>query len=101
VLQLNIEDLLGRRLQTLVYQKGFANTPKQARQFIVHGHVRVNGQKITSPSHLVKKADEKGITIDEEVLKNLRRKQKLKIKKEVEKIRKDENRSGARREKKK
>jgi small subunit ribosomal protein S4 len=89
VLQLNIEDLLNRRLQTLVYKKGFANTVKQARQFIVHGHVRIHNQKITSPSHLVKKKDETGIMLDEEVMNKIKKKQKLKIKKEVEKIKKE------------
>jgi len=46
LLGLKTSDLLGRRLQTLVHNKGFALTPKQARQFIVHGHILVNGKKI-------------------------------------------------------
>ncbi len=53
VLRLNVEDLLERRLQTIVYKKGFARTPLQARQMIVHGHILVNGTRITSPSYLV------------------------------------------------
>ena len=40
ILSLDVTDLLERRLQTVVYRKGYANTPKQARQFIVHGHAR-------------------------------------------------------------
>ncbi len=64
VLNLNIEDLLDRRLQTVVYKKGFARTPLQARQMIVHGHILVNGIKATSPSYLVTVNDE--VEIDPE-----------------------------------
>jgi len=45
ILSLEIEDILERRLQTVVYRTGLANTPQQARQFIVHGHVMVDGQR--------------------------------------------------------
>ncbi|AHF79621.1 30S ribosomal protein S4 [Thermococcus paralvinellae] len=62
VLSLTIEDILERRLQTLVYRKGLARTIKQARQLIVHGHIEVNGQIIRSPSYLVLKEEEDGIT---------------------------------------
>jgi small subunit ribosomal protein S4 len=58
VLALNIDMILGRRLQTLVYLKGFAVTPSQARQLIVHGHACVNGRKVTVPGYLVKLSDE-------------------------------------------
>jgi len=58
VLGLTINDVLDRRLETVVFKKGFARTCKQARQFILHGHVLVGGKKLTSPSHLV--------TVDEE-----------------------------------
>ena len=90
VLQLNIEDLLDRRLQTIVYKKGLSNTVSQARQFIVHGHVRVNGQKVTSPALMVKKAEEGGITLDQDVMSKIKKKQLRKIKKEVEKLKEDE-----------
>ncbi len=53
VLGLTIKDLLELRLQTLVCRKGFAKTMKQARQFIVHSHITINGKKVTSPSHIV------------------------------------------------
>lgn len=53
VLSLSIKDLLERRLQTIVFRKGFAHSVKQARQFVVHGHVCVNGQKMDVPSFLV------------------------------------------------
>lgn len=62
VLALTTKDFLERRLQTIVWRKGFANTPKQARQFIVHGHVAVNGQRVNRPSFMVTKAVEGTIT---------------------------------------
>ncbi|MEK6820798.1 MAG: 30S ribosomal protein S4 [archaeon] len=61
VLALSIESFLERRLETLVWRKHLANTPKQARQFITHGHIGINGKKITVPSYMVPKADEVGI----------------------------------------
>jgi len=53
VLALTIDKILERRLQTLVYRKGLANTPKQARQFIVHGHIAVDGRRARWPSTLI------------------------------------------------
>lgn len=53
VLQLTAKDLLERRLQTMVMRKGFAQSAKQSRQFIVHGHIAVHGQIMTVPSFLV------------------------------------------------
>ncbi|MFX1409198.1 MAG: 30S ribosomal protein S4 [Promethearchaeota archaeon] len=58
VLLLTVEDVLKRRLQTLVYEKGLASTMYQARQYIVHGHIQVGGKKINAPSYLVKTAEE-------------------------------------------
>jgi len=58
VLGLKIEDVLGRRLQSIVYKKGLAKTVKQARQFIVHEHIKVDGKVITSPSYLVSVKEE-------------------------------------------
>lgn len=53
VLALNVEDILERRLQTRVYKKGLAKSLKQARQFIVHGHIAVDGRRVTIPSYIV------------------------------------------------
>jgi len=53
VLGLSVKDLLERRLQTMVFRRGFAHSIKQARQFVVHGHILVNGQKVNVPSFLV------------------------------------------------
>lgn len=61
ILLLSVEDLLKRRLQTLVYEKGFANSVYQARQYIVHGHIQVRGKKINAPSYIVKREEEEFI----------------------------------------
>ena len=58
VLGISDKDLMERRLQTIVLRKGFARSMKQARQFIVHEHILVDGRKVTSPNLLVKKAVE-------------------------------------------
>ena len=54
VLSLSLEELLEKRLQTIVWRKNLAKTIKQARQFIVHGHVAVGGVKVSCPGYLVK-----------------------------------------------
>lgn len=61
VLTLSLEDILDRRLQSLVLRKGLAKSPKQARQFIVHKHIIVNGAKVSIPSYLVPKEIENSI----------------------------------------
>ncbi|UCE95167.1 MAG: 30S ribosomal protein S4 [Candidatus Bathyarchaeota archaeon] len=53
VLDLMIEDILERRLQSLVFQKGLAKSVYQARQLITHGHIAISGRKVNSPSYLV------------------------------------------------
>lgn len=55
--------LLESRLDSVVYNTGFAKTRRQARQFVCHGHVRVNGQKVDIPSYSVSAGDE--ITVRE------------------------------------
>src|SRR5688572_7315285 len=45
--------LLERRLDNVIYRLGFARTRLQARQFVTHGHVRVNGERVNIPSALV------------------------------------------------
>ncbi len=61
VLILNTEAILARRLQTIVYRKGLAYTPKQARQLIVHGHAAVGTRKVTIPGYIVKRGEEEQI----------------------------------------
>ena len=58
ILVLKNEDILSRRLQTVVFQKGLASTPKQARQIINHGHIFVGGHKVTVPGYIVLRAEE-------------------------------------------
>jgi len=58
VLDLTVEDVLRRRLQTMVHNKGLATTAKGARQFVIHGHIALDGKKIDSPSYLVKRGEE-------------------------------------------
>ncbi len=64
VLSLNIEHILDRRLQTVVYKRGLARSAKQARQFIVHGHVTLEGKRIAVPSYIVTNKDMESISID-------------------------------------
>ncbi len=64
VLGLNAQMLLDRRFQTIVYRKGLATTAKQARQFIIHGHVAIEGRKVNIPGYLVKRGEEDKITFN-------------------------------------
>ena len=64
VLSLEVTDLLERRLQTVVYRKGLANTPKQARQFISHGHITVDGQRVGIPGYKVDVSEEDAVDFD-------------------------------------
>lgn len=57
ILSLKTEDILERRLQTVLFKQQLARSVGQARQFIVHHHVTVNGEKMTVPSYLVKVGD--------------------------------------------
>jgi small subunit ribosomal protein S4 len=61
VLALEIETVLSRRLQTLVYLKGFSSTAHQSRQLINHGHIHINERKVTIPGYLVTKDEEEFI----------------------------------------
>ena len=61
ILGLTLDDVMDRRLQTVVFKKGLAHSMKQARQFIVHEHVMISGKVITSPNHLVRVKDESSV----------------------------------------
>ncbi len=61
VLGLTAEEVLERRLQTIVWRKDLARTITQARQFITHGHIAINGRKIDIPGYIVTKDDEPNI----------------------------------------
>jgi small subunit ribosomal protein S4 len=58
ILTLSVEDLLERRLQTYIFRRGMASSLFQARQLISHGHIAINGVKVTSPSYQVRISDE-------------------------------------------
>lgn len=49
----NLLQLLERRLDNVVFRLGLANTRRQARQFVTHGHVQVGGSRVNIPSYLV------------------------------------------------
>ena len=53
----NMVGLLERRLDTVVYRMNFVPTVFAARQFVNHGHVTVNGRRVTIPSYLVREGD--------------------------------------------
>ena len=61
VLNLQVNDLLSRRLQTITQKKLFFKTPYQARQAIVHGHIMIGDRIITIPSYIVKSEEEEKI----------------------------------------
>jgi small subunit ribosomal protein S4 len=62
VLDLTIEDILERRLQTIVLRKSLAKTAQQSRQLITHGHVTISGQRVKIPGYLVTKPEEAQIS---------------------------------------
>ena len=64
VLSLTVSNLLERRLQTIVAKQNLALTPKQARQFIVHGHITIHGKKVDAPSYLVTREEEPSIAFN-------------------------------------
>ena len=65
ILALRIEDLMDRRLQTQVHKNGLANSMRHARQLIAHGHIAVNGRRITIPSYLLPASEQELISFYE------------------------------------
>jgi len=61
VLALTVRDILERRLQTIVFKKGLGKSIKHSRQIITHGHIAINGRRITFPSYLVPVEEESKI----------------------------------------
>jgi small subunit ribosomal protein S4 len=53
----NLVEILERRLDAVVYRMKFVPTVFAARQFVNHGHVLVNGKRVTIPSYLIKDGD--------------------------------------------
>jgi len=58
VLDMSLEDILERRLQTLVFRKGMAKSIYQSRQLITHGHIAISNRRVMSPSYLVLSGEE-------------------------------------------
>jgi len=54
----NLIVMLERRLDNAVWRAGFASSRAQARQLVLHGHVRVSGKKVNIPSYLVSAGEE-------------------------------------------
>lgn len=61
ILDLNVKDLMERRLQTIVYRTGLAKSIHQAREFVVHGHISIAGDVVSVPSYIVHRDQESRI----------------------------------------
>lgn len=61
-LDLQTTDILNRRLQTQIFKQGFARTPNQARQFIIHRHISVSGHRVNIPSYMLTTEEETKIS---------------------------------------
>ncbi|MBN1941377.1 MAG: 30S ribosomal protein S4 [Candidatus Diapherotrites archaeon] len=104
VLSIPTESLLERRLETIVWRKNLAGTVKQARQFITHGHIGINGRKINIPSYLVKKDEEdkiayygKEMVVQEKKKKEIKKEEltgKKSMKKDFEEAKPEEAENG-------
>lgn len=71
VLSVKTEDILSRRLQTVILKKSIAESPKHSRQLIVHGHVAIDGRRMLWPGYLVTSDDEGKIEVRAEIKANL------------------------------
>ena len=65
----NLLSQLERRLDNVVLRLGLAGSHAQARQFVRHGHIRINGRKVNIPSFLVRVGDQ--ISLKEKSKKNI------------------------------
>ena len=63
ILSLTVEDMLARRLQTMVFKKGMALSPLHSRQLIVHGHIKLGNRTVTIPGYEVRHGEEHTVTI--------------------------------------
>lgn len=62
LLDIKENDILNRRLQTIVFRKGMAKSAKQARQLTVHGFIAIDGKKVNRPGYMVDAEVEKRIS---------------------------------------
>ena len=85
-LSIPFEEVLNRRLQTLVHKKGLARTMNQARQFVVHGHITVNNKMVDVPSYLVNVEEQHAIGyVPRSALANSEHPERIDVKKELAK----------------
>jgi len=63
VLNLQVTDLLARRLQTIIVKNLGFKTPYQARQAVVHGHIMIGDRVVTIPSYTVDVSEEKDVKL--------------------------------------
>jgi small subunit ribosomal protein S4 len=67
ILNLKVEDLLERRLQTIVMRRINTKSPYQARQIVSHGHISVGNRKVNIPGYLMKTEEEQQVLLHIEV----------------------------------
>ena len=64
ILALEVENLLDRRLQSVVHKKGITRTMNQSRQLITHGHIQIGEKRVTIPSYIVEINEETNVKLD-------------------------------------
>ncbi|SRR3989338_3404491 len=64
ILSVSLEQLMDRRLQSVVFKKGMANSMKHSRQLILHGHVMISGRRLSWPSYIVRSSEDGLIKVD-------------------------------------
>jgi small subunit ribosomal protein S4 len=77
VLDMKIENILDRRLQTIVMKKGFAKTIKEARQAIVHKRVLLNNHVVNIPSYNVNLKEESSVELKKHGKKETKENKKI------------------------
>jgi small subunit ribosomal protein S4 len=61
ILDLSVDEILERRLQTILLKLNMAKTLYQARQLIVHGHISIGDRRVSAPGYLVSRDEESNI----------------------------------------
>ena len=64
ILALEVENLLDRRLQSVVHKRGITRTMNQSRQLITHGHIQIGEKRVTIPSYIVEINEETDVKLD-------------------------------------
>jgi len=105
VLGLSLRNVLDRRLQTMVFNQKLARTIKQARQFVVHGHILIGNKKINIPGYIVLRDEETKINFNpRSSIANEEHPERLKdesVKQEIKKEKKTETKEKPKKEEKK